>query len=215
MFTMKPDTKELEKKQIGGDDGFDPKRLSCFVRTGIVATLLQVLGMWLVAAGIESRTWCGVGGLADFLELRALIDNHLLIAGTILGLGTLASGILRSTINEQERKDWMLAIHVIIFGLGYSFLLSLSYAPAYLVTQQVGQNLADALIDKSDIAHFLTTRKGLDELLRLQPGSFALTGAIPIAAPFFIGLISAWLKEAPKDSALPPSSTNTAAGSPR
>jgi hypothetical protein len=101
----------------------------------------------------------------------------------------------------------MPALHIILFGLAYSFLLALAYAPVYLVTQRIGQTLSRELIDSNAISGFLTGRKALDELLRLQPGSFALTGAIPIAAPFFIGLISSWLKDSPtKTSAdsLPP-----------
>jgi vacuolar-type H+-ATPase subunit I/STV1 len=205
MGTLKPEAKELVEQEFGvGKDRLRLKRLTGFTMVGIAAALVQVLGMWLVAAAIESRTWSGMSGLADFLELRALIDNHLLIAATILGLGTLAAGILRSTINEQKRKDWMLALHVIIFGLGYSFLLALAYAPAYLVTQRVGQKLSMELTGTNNISDFLTLHKSLDELLRLQPGSFALTGAIPIAAPFFIGLISAWLKETPTAATPPP-----------
>jgi len=142
---------------------------------GLLVALLAVVGIWLVDAGLRTIVQASDPdgeGIESFLRLREHLQRFLLIAGTMIGAGTLSTGALRKAILETTAIDFPLT-YVLIFGGYFSLLLALVYAPTYAALLTVGRELRDSLVPihpspSASWSEWHSNRRALDELLQLQ-----------------------------------------------
>lgn len=105
----------------------------------------------------------------NLIRFRKILQNTLLINGVAISVVPVMTAILRSAfINlytvEVVEQTWP-AIYPIMFGLGFTTVLIIFYAPAHLMLNQAGQQVRDALCPIrvfSDIETNMKKRKELD-----------------------------------------------------
>jgi hypothetical protein len=108
-------------------------------------------------------------------------------------LGTLATGALKNAVNAIGIA--FPSEFVLMFGLYYSALIALAYAPSYLALQAAGQRLLDANcpIPAPDTPTFvpdLERRTTLEGLLQLNVAASAtFKSGVAILTPLFGSLV--------------------------
>jgi hypothetical protein len=159
-----------------------------------------VLGMWLVAvatlgASAEPRTL--QSQLEFLLERRNDMNQFLMIAGIILGLGTVGIAALRKAVNTEGQPESFKSEYVILYGTLFSFLLALAYLPVHRVFVELGSALLYGLpplegaggVDA--LSKWLSNRQAVEDALLLKSGVLAgIAGSLSIVTPFFSGVIS-------------------------
>ncbi len=98
--------------------------------------LAAIVGIWLVQGELEAELnvpRLNFQQAEKMIMLRRLALQFLGIAGFIIGAATLSFGVLRNAVLavEPSRLDFP-KISVIVWGLFYSGLLALAYAPTHL-----------------------------------------------------------------------------------
>lgn len=92
--------------------------------------------------------------VAGFLRLRELLDNALLILGTVVGAAILSSGALRNAVLARtgaKASDFPFEL-VLVYGLFFTCLLAIVYVPTYLRMQALGRNLVERSMPGEDPA---------------------------------------------------------------
>ncbi len=120
------------------------------------------VGMWLVQGvlgGLGSRLaaaprdrasfevdWPSTGRpmFAELLGLRATLQQLLLVAGTIIGAATLASGTLRLAVLASDPTASFPPESPVLYGGFFTVVLALLYVPAYTSLQRQARALIDA-----------------------------------------------------------------------
>ena len=129
------------------------------------------------------------------LELRQSLQNHLLIAGIILSMVPIITAGLRSIIIAIDKtyEDSIPMTIVFVYGLVFTLLLILIYAPTHLALTECSRKLRDNLCPIDSLANLrdsLAKRNSLDELLQTKMGlGQNLKTGIVTLAPMLTGLI--------------------------
>jgi hypothetical protein len=170
--------------------------------------LAGVCGIWI--AGLRAdRLFRGdadvADELADFLHLRRTLTMLLGCVATGIGLATLATGALRQAVLAMngllapgETAFAFDQQYVLLYGLVFTGLLAVAYAPSFLALKDAGNRLREAtlpLLPPGDPAfgERVDARKRLDDFLEVSlsaTASFRATVAIltPLASAL-VGLL--------------------------
>jgi len=111
----------------------------------------------------------------QLLRYRNLLQNSLLVIGIIVSAVPIVTALLRSAIIELDKTEtvatmWPM-IYPIMYGLLFTTVLLLFYAPTHLMLTQAGQKLRDELCpihDLSDMDKNMKRRRDLDEWLQIN-----------------------------------------------
>ena len=176
-------------------------RVGPLVVFAMLVVVAAVVGIWL--AGIALREIArrpSVDQVPRFVELRNEINMLLAIAGVVIGLGTLASGLLREAVlatNEIALTDkpetqpsvpiqddpsttpteaYRTALefdpeYVALYGLFFTLLLALAFAPSYLALRSAARELRERTLPlppptADEFDDVRQKRQTLDELLQ-------------------------------------------------
>lgn len=170
---------------------------------GFFVAVLAIVGVWATQEALKRLGACGEttpdeGRVKEFLALRSNLESYLLAAGVIIGAATLATGALRqaaTAVCASAAKQFMVQ-DVLGYGLGFSLLLALLYAPAHAQLARTRAALRDALVPlpKQDGMSWFDwngERKAVGELLHANAGLFAsFAGAVSILTPLLGSLVS-------------------------
>jgi hypothetical protein len=116
----------------------------------LVHGVLGGLGARLAAAPVDRASlevdWPATGRpvFADLLWLRATLQQLLLVAGTIVGTATLASGALRLAVLAASPSASFPPEIPILYGGFFTVVLAILYVPAYTSLQRQARALVDA-----------------------------------------------------------------------
>ena len=111
----------------------------------------------------------------DLLRYRNLLQNYLLIAGIIVSIVPVATATLRSiliTTGYATEQNFPIIV-VMSYGLFFTMVLVLFYAPTHLLLTETSRKLRDVLcpIDSlSTLEENLQRRESLDEWLQTNIG---------------------------------------------
>lgn len=182
-------------------------KLDVFNVVGGLVAGLAIVGLWVTQAALKEEEGRGDARrvrerVGVFLALRSGLELYLLAAGVIIGAATLATGALRQAIIAvcpAANKQFMVQ-DVLGYGLAFSFLLALVYAPAYAQLVRARSALHDWLVELPqerpkveerfwDVWN--AERKAVSELLHANAGLFAsLAGTVSILTPLLGSLVS-------------------------
>ena len=158
-------------------------------------------------------------GIDWFFLMRARLQRAVTILGLVIAAAVLATAGFRNANiaweKEQAAKgkppaavseardavdpDSVFAFErVLIYGLGFTLVIALLYAPAHVRLHALGERLRDALTPEpraaDDWAECYERRQALTTLLGLQAGLTASIGpAAAIAAPFLTAVVGSLL----------------------
>lgn len=182
-------------------------KLNFFNVVGGLVAVLAIVGLWTTQAALkEEERREDAGGVSErvgaFLALRSGLELYLLAAGVIIGAATLATGALRQAVIAvcPAAKEQFMVQDVLGYGLAFSFLLALVYAPAHaqlvrtrsaLHDRLVGLPLEKPKVEEKFWSDWNAERKAVSELLHANAGLFAsLAGAVSILTPLLGSLVS-------------------------
>ena len=211
-------------------------RVQPLVAFALVVGVLAVIGMWLDGVALtELSREASAPDLPRFVELRSEMNTLLAIAGVIIGLGTLASGLLREAVlatNEialarrpADAPQQFVRIeddpatpgvvesgfrtelefdpqYVALYGLFFTVLLAIAFAPSYLALRAAGATLRDRTLPLPAPTddHFddiSTKRKALDEFLQTRLTALAsFKAGLAILSPL-AGSVAALILDLP------------------
>jgi hypothetical protein len=162
---------------------------------GVVAGLAMV-GIWRIHAATQDlrRGHGGQGAttqrrIALYMALQDHLQAFLWIVGAMISLGTLALGFAMKTLGAADEVVWA-------YGLYYTTLLALSYAPTYMGLVSAGRSLRDELTDDAPdgdakLEGWLRRRHELDGLLRLSQGPLGnLKAGVFVVGPLLTSVLS-------------------------
>jgi hypothetical protein len=181
-------------------------KMSFFGFVGGVVAVLAIVGLWATQAALKEAEGGPArepgGGVRDFLALRSTLELYLFAAGVIIGAATLATGALRQAVTAAcppAEKQFMVQ-DVLGYGLAFSLLLALVYAPAHAQLARTRSALREALVPLPESApapgakfwnDWNSERRAVTELLHANAGLFAsLAGALSILTPLLGSLVS-------------------------
>jgi hypothetical protein len=170
------------------------------VTPGVVGILLVRAGTQAAHAELmaEAPPLDFVDMIRKHLRLRDTLQQYLAVLGLLVGLVTLTTGALRNVqiASGVSEEDYPLTV-VLIFGLYYTALLALLYAPTYLALGEAGRTLRDRAFPFSsldNLAEDTKKRMQLEELLQLNIRTEqSLRAGIAILAPLLTSLVSVFL----------------------
>lgn len=185
-------------------------KLKIFNYVGMGVGVLAVTGLWATQAALKRVRPAFIkaengGGRPDlpwhitnFLRLRLGLERYLLAAGVIVGAATLATGALRQAILavRPDLAGKFMVYDVIGYGLAFSVLIALVYAPAHAQLVRARSLLRDSIVELPEAGpeswdKWNAERKAVEELLQGHTSLFAsLTGAISILTPLLGSLVS-------------------------
>jgi hypothetical protein len=180
--------------------GIKSKPILLSAITQVLIGLPVVTGILLVqsAAKDKLRTMKrGEDYVRWFSEKMELLQKFLLVAGTVLGLGILASGAL-----SRLYIAFGYYFHpyiVLIYGAFLTLLLAIIYIPAHSSLVALGNHLLDMKFklpspSSDSWIEVISKRKSLEELLQLRIGAGQnIRSNIAIVAPLISGIISTLL----------------------
>jgi hypothetical protein len=170
---------------------------------GFIIALSTAIGIWVVHVALRNifmREEPGERHIVGFLQYRDYLQRFLSIAGAILGLTTLATGALRNALITYGVDPTYFPSELVLgYGLYYSALLALTYAPTYASMIRVGRLIRDALcpLPSSDTQawrDWYSNRRILDDMLKLQIGAReSLPAGVAILAPLGGSVLSVLL----------------------
>ena len=159
-------------------------KVTAIVVVGLAIGFLAIVGMWAATMALNRLLPNGPPSaalLGRFLALRREIGSLLAVAGTLVGLATLSAGALRLAVlaaNEEphfakgpgEELEFASG-YVLAYGLFFSGLLAIAFAPSFLAMRAAGDRLRDAahpLVAPNDpgFADTVAKRNGLDAVLQ-------------------------------------------------
>ena len=194
-------------------------RVRPLVLFAMLVVIAAVVGIWLAGAALrEIARRPSVDDVPRFVQLRSEINMLLAIAGVVIGLGTLASGLLREAVlatNEialeakpatqpsvpvkddpatAQTEAYRTALefdpkYVALYGLFFTLLLALAFAPSYLALRSAARELREGTLPlppptASDFDEVRQKRETLDELLQTNLSAFgSFKAGIAILSP--------------------------------
>jgi hypothetical protein len=212
-------------------------RVGPFYGVAIFGGVLAVVGIWLAAVALlEMSRDTASGGLAWFVELRDEINTLLAIAGLMIGLGTLAIGLLREAVlatnqitlkqsycrhettkQGKVKTDWCThpaddpktkvkeqgyrtffkfdRLYVALYGLFFTVLFAVAFAPCYLALRTTGNSLRDRALPlpvptESSFDEINRKREAFDASLQTNLSALPTVKAgVSILSPFILSLI--------------------------
>lgn len=179
--------------------------LHWFTAFGIFTAVVAVCGMFVVSwrmAVDADRRKDGVLGVDHYLTLYRFLDSFLLLAALILGLGVLATAVLREAYDASQDVHALPGWSAITFGAVYSVFLALYYGACRMQFHAQGNRLRDALAGPppktaSGILKWADKRSSLSDLLRLRlHGLSAFGESFSVAIPLVTGIITSLLGSA-------------------
>jgi hypothetical protein len=203
----------------------DAAKFVCFVALGFVTSACAVVGLWQVHRALQGLTSQGgdhgeervmrllvrydsrasnpIGGL---LHLHELMHRALLVLGTALAGGILATGALRNALVAWDNRDGSGSQdaafpleHLLAYGLFFSVLLALIYAPVYSRYLKVGNTVLDGYTKlpapgEAEWSDTLDQRTKLRDFLHLDVSPTAnFQAAVAILAPLTSSLFAVLL----------------------
>jgi hypothetical protein len=180
-------------------------KLTILTAIAIVIALAAIVGMWMAGIALQ---WLASKGTADletlnrFLVLRTTLNGLLTLTGVIVGLGTLSSGALRNAVlalNPPAPAKPLFefdAQYVLVYGLFFTGLLAIAYAPSYLALRTTGtwlRNNAYPLPDPGTptFSAVLKERETFDDFLQVNlSASASFKASVAILAPLASSLIA-------------------------
>jgi len=139
-----------------------------------------------------------LGFAYDLIRYRNLLQNCLLIIGVIVSGVPIITAIMRSAFMELDATGkvetmWPI-LYPLMYGLGFTTVLIMFYAPAHLMLNQAGRQLRDTLcpIDEiSAIDKTINMRKELDDWLQINLNLVEnLKAGVFTLAPLITGFIT-------------------------
>lgn len=179
--------------------------LPSFGRLGVAVAIFAFTTMYYVQhvlKGACSLQGYGCSDLSLLMRLYDQLDDCLLVAGVILGLGTLATAALRNAVNAEHKSDFIPAGAVILFGAIYSMFSIIAYVPVRLSfweasTRTLHQLMGSPPLSAQGLKDWYELRGKLQDPLRLNLISLAsITGPISAIIPLLTGWIATFLKDA-------------------
>jgi hypothetical protein len=177
-------------------------KVPVLVVIALIVGLVALVGIWLIGFAFErlgQTKQTTAHDIERFLSLRTDLSALLAIVGTIIGLGTLATGALRQAVlaanNEpffKQHPGMKLEFaqeYVLAYGLFFTGLLAIAFAPSLLAMRAAGARLRDRaypLPEPTDSSFGAVNdkRKALDELLQVNLSATATFKAgVAILAP--------------------------------
>jgi hypothetical protein len=173
----------------------------------LAAIAPALIGTWLIRAAVQSRfidrelasdDTDQMTLVKQYLEYRQLLQRYLTVLGAAIGLVTLATGALRNVqIAVGISEDDFPLILVLVYGLYYTILIALIYAPTHFALLQAGRKLRDHICPLGSLDTLIeddNKRKKLDEILQLKATTEqSLRTGIAILAPLLTSLFSSVL----------------------
>lgn len=167
---------------------------------GFISAAVAVQGIWVTEAFLFGPRGIRLD-MRRYIRLRDRLDRFLLLAGSILGLGTVSVATLRNLIWALAGKKAFPSEYVVLFGGLYSALLALAYAPAYLAFQWKGAKIRNSLLSELEtklpgsgvqlVEEWASHKSTLENILRLRFREWASLGpGLSILAPLLISVIS-------------------------
>jgi hypothetical protein len=173
------------------------EKIDLIAGCGFLVGLVAIAGIWLTGMAFRPLARDGAptaATLRAFLQQRNDLNTLLAIVGAIVGLGTLATGALRNAIVAVHIA--FPSVYVLIFGLYYSGLIALAYAPSYLAMKAAGERIRDkgaelvAPCDKTFV-EVIAKRRALEDLLQLNlSASASFKAGVAILTPLAGSLVA-------------------------
>jgi hypothetical protein len=113
------------------------------IAVALLVALVAFIGIWLVGVALQQLPKENPPAATDvehFVSLRNDLNMLLAIAAGIIGLATLATGALRNAVlalNAKPTFDFA-AQYVLVYGLFFTGLLAIAFAPSYLALRAAG-----------------------------------------------------------------------------
>jgi hypothetical protein len=171
---------------------------------------IALRGDWLESFRAFARDDTGAEaptGIEWYLRMRAYLERGVTILGLVVAAAVLASAGFRNAnlAWEKDRSpgaeldDVFAFERVLAYGLFFTLLIGLLYAPAHLRLRAVGARLRDAMAPEpaagADWAAAYDERTKLDSVLGLNAGLMSSFGpAAAVFAPFIAAIISTLLE---------------------
>lgn len=172
-------------------------KITPIVVVGLAIGFLAIVGMWAATIALNRLQPSGrpsAALLGRFLALRREVGALLSVAGTLVGLATLSSGALRLAVLAANKEPYFAggpgrelefaSGYVLAYGLFFTGLLAIAFAPSFLAMRAAGDRLRDAahpLVapNHPKFAEVVAERNGLDAVLQtnLSAGATFKAGA--------------------------------------
>jgi hypothetical protein len=177
---------------------------------GVVVLMLHTSGMFgvhaqLLARPRESPSRRGKPEAASLREdvlryqhLRSRLERYLGFSATLIGLSLLNVGALRDLLNEaaSPQPELLPADLVIAYGIYFTGLLAIIYLPAHKSLKELGQSLAERLVQHSldvdaDWKQSFAEQQTASAYLGLQSSALQeLQQALTVLAPILASISS-------------------------
>ena len=160
-------------------------KITPIVVLGLAIGFLAIVGMWAATMALNRLRPNGQPSaelLGRFLALRREVGALLSVAGTLVGLATLSSGALRLAVLAANQEPYFAGLppteelefasgYVLAYGLFFTGLLAIAFAPSFLAMRAAGDRLRDAahpLVapNHPNFADVVAKRNGLDAVLQ-------------------------------------------------
>jgi len=184
-------------------------KLPVLLGVALLVGVVALIGMWIVGLALDALgrdTPVGAGDIGRFLGLRTDLNALLAVAGTIIGLGTLATGALRQAILAANNEPFFKKhpqlqlefdpVYVLAYGLFFTGLLAIAFAPTFVAMREAGTRLRDhayPMVAPSDpsFREVNERRRALEELLQVNVSATAtFKASVAILAPLAGSLVA-------------------------
>jgi hypothetical protein len=168
----------------------------------IAGTLLTALAFNRLQPASPPHRW----ELERFLALRKDLGALLDVAAILIGLATLATGVLRVAVLATNREPYFTTHpgrtfefapgYVLAYGLFFTALLAFAFAPGFLTMRAAAARLRERAHPlpapaAPEFAEVVTRRKALDEVLQTNLwASATLKGVAAVLTPLASSLVA-------------------------
>lgn len=174
----------------------------------LAAILPAIIGIQLIDVALQT-TFSSINSITAEKEQIELMQRHrhyrrglqryISVLGILIGIVTLATGALRNLVIANSgvpKEDYPITI-VLMYGLYYTAVLILLYAPTFFRLTETGRALRDQIVPLKSIeslSHVYKQRQEIDMILQLNvtTGQSVRT-AVAILTPLLSGLLTALL----------------------
>lgn len=202
--TAAPSLWSVELRQLpkGGEFPLEQHslKIAVVVAIGLVIGFAAIAGIWATAMllnRLRPENPPTREDLERFLALRRDLTSLLAVAGALIGLATLATGALRLAVLATDRLQFA-SEYVVAYGLFFTGLLAIGFAPAFLAMRGAGARLRDSAHPLSapndaDFAEVIARRAALDVVLETNlSASATFKAGVAILTPLagsLLGLV--------------------------
>ena len=132
------------------------------------------------------------------LRYRKYLQNNLLLIGIVTSMVPILTAVVRALAIQVDTtgtvKDMWLDLYPIMYGLAFTTILIVFYAPSHLALNQAGSQLRDAICPISDTEELevkMKKRKELDDWLQTNLDLFQnLKAGMATLAPLITGFLT-------------------------